>query len=262
MIQANPYKFTEYENEVNEICEDFLKQRGLSYFHFRRNYPDGSWTILTNNITFLIDFLQSDSTDVKHPAPISVQQCLVHFWNEYISEKLKELAEKKHSLYHGITIVNRFKNYYDCAAFAMPYSHPHPASFYMHILNDLKSFSQTHSLLKKVERDRQHLPVSNKGVVRADLLLPQRSGRIQIASDDEQYVTTLEFVCMQLFNDGKSYKDIGEMLSISPRTVETHLTRMKRRTGLTFGEIALKSFKMIPKPESQCSADNYKNSYS
>lgn len=250
MIQGNPYKFIEYEDEVKKICGDFLQQRGLSYFHYRRNYLDGSWVVLTNNTSFFKDYLNNEATEIKYPPPICVHQSLVYFWDECLTDELRNLTEYKNSLYHGLTIINRFKNYFDCAAFAMSQPHSYPVSFYMRIFHDLKTFAQlfpqmAQPLMESIEADRLHMPIHQQDLNRASLLLPSRSTHIQITSAKDSYVTTFELFCMQLLNEGKSYKEIGNILSMSPRTVETYLTRVKRRTGLTFDEIALKSFKMI-----------------
>lgn len=251
MIQGNPYRFVEFENEIKKICGDFLQQRGLSYFHYRRNYSDGSWIILTNNTSFLIDFLNSEAREITYPPALCLHQSLVYLWDECLTTDLRDLTQVKNKLFHGITIVNRFKKYYDCAAFAMAKPHSSPISFYMRIFHDLKTFSQlfpqmAQSLLTSIESDRIHMPIHQQDLNRAALLLPSRSTRISMSKDKNDYVTTFELFCMQLLNEGKSYKEIGNMLTMSPRTVETYLTRMKRRTGLSFDEIALKSFKMAP----------------
>lgn len=45
------------------------------------------------------------------------------------------------------------------------------------------------------------------------------------------YLTTQELACIRFILQGLSYKQTAQMLEISPRTVETYLIRVKRRTG-------------------------------
>jgi DNA-binding CsgD family transcriptional regulator len=249
MVKGNPYLFIHYENEVEKICGDFLRQRGLSYFHYRRNYQDGSWFVLTNKTGFLKEFIGGNVKEISYPPPLFVHQSLVYFWDECLTEEVRVITQEMNSLYHGVTIVNRHKDHFDCAAFAMSQPHPCPSSYYLRIFHDLKTFSQlfpqmAKPMIDKVQLDRMYMPIHKQDLNRAALLLPRRSIRIQMSSQGNNYLTTYELFCIQLLNEGKSYKEIGEILSMSPRTVETHLSRMKRRTGLTLGEIAIKSFKM------------------
>jgi hypothetical protein len=221
----------------------------LSYFHYRRIYKDGSLAVLTNKSGFLKDFFQSNAKEPIYSKPISLHQSLLYFWDECLSEELQALTKEKHSLYHGMTLINRHKEYYDCVAFAMPTSRSSPVSHYFNIFNELKKFSELFvqmgkPLINKMESQRIKLPAQRQDSNRKSLLLPPKSDQIPIGPDPGAYVTTYELLCMQLLREGKSYKQIGETLSMSPRTVETHLARSKRRTGLTFDELSLKSFKM------------------
>lgn len=60
--------------------------------------------------------------------------------------------------------------------------------------------------------------------------------------ENNNYITTYEALCVQLLQEGKSYKEIGTLLSMSSTTVKTHLIRLKARTGLSFQEASLQSF--------------------
>lgn len=258
MINKNDFYFRNLEKQVYEICKDFISSRGISYFHFRRNYKDGSILILTNKGELLSDFFRSSHKEIKYPPPISTHRSLVYFWDEYSTEEFVILTREKHKLYHGITIVNRHKEYYDCVAFAMSASHPSPYSWYLNIFHDLKVFSELFPkiadlLIKKTELERIHLSACRQDANRKFLFLPQKSKRIYITSDFEGYVTTYELLCMRLLCEGKTYKQIGSILSMSPRTVETYLDRLKNRTGLAFHDLLTKSFKILP-PNFDCSS--------
>jgi DNA-binding CsgD family transcriptional regulator len=74
------------------------------------------------------------------------------------------------------------------------------------------------------------------------LFLPKRSSRFYIGDNVHYYITTYEALCMQLAQEGQSYKEIGSLLSMASTTVKTHLRRLEARTGLSFQEISLQSF--------------------
>jgi len=46
------------------------------------------------------------------------------------------------------------------------------------------------------------------------------------------HITKREKQCLKLLNQGHSIKTIANELSLSPRTVETHLKNIKNKTGL------------------------------
>lgn len=249
MLCENLYTFFKYDEEVRKITEPFILNLGYSYFHFRRNFKDGSSIVLSNNSSFLLDFLENTKRVVPYKDPISFQKILVYFWDEFLPQDLIFLTRDKHYLHHGISIFDRHKDYYDCYALAMSDFHPSPVSWHLKNFNDLKIFIEkfpemAEHLITKMEEERYIVPKINISI-RSDMLyLPERSGRIDLGAGYKDYITTYELLCMQLLREGKSYKDIGSNLSMSPRTVETHLARLKRRTGLTFEELFLKSFKM------------------
>lgn len=51
---------------------------------------------------------------------------------------------------------------------------------------------------------------------------------------DNTYVTEKEFISLHYLSKGYSYKEIGQKLSISPRTVETYINHIRLKLGYTF----------------------------
>ena len=64
---------------------------------------------------------------------------------------------------------------------------------------------------------------------------PRLSERIQATADDEEAraaLTSRERQVLRQLADGKTNKEIGALLSISARTVETHRARLMRKLNL------------------------------
>lgn len=245
--------FCSLASDVDKICKSFLQARGLSYFHFRRIFKDNTFVVLSNDISFCTDFFKNNIKEPSYYIPTYIRQSSVYFWDECMSPEIIDLTREKHGLYHGITILSRRKNFYDCSAFAMPEFHSAPSSYYLHILKDLQTFSElfpkrASSLIEKACQNRIKLLSSREDQNRQSFFLPERSARHPLSDHPDDYITTYELLCLQLFQDGKSYKQIGELLSMSPRTVETHLSRLKIRTGLTLRDLFLKSFRISSVP--------------
>lgn len=232
--------------EVDKICRPFLYPRGISYFQFKRIYKDGSFIILANHSASFKNLLEKDFIDPSPYMPVYIPQSSIYFWDESLSESHLSFIKEKQGVYHGLTIVSRRKNFYDCTTFAMSERHSSPAAYYFHILKDLQKFvdffpTVARILIEKASKQPAKTLLSNSGVSCKNFFLPKRSKRFWIGKGVNDYVTTYEALCAQLFQEGKSYKEIGAILSMAPSTVETHLKRFKARTGLTLQELSLQS---------------------
>jgi len=233
--------------EVNRVCKTFLYPRGFAYFQFKRTYRNGSFILLANRPDFFQDLLEKDLIEPSLATPLFLRQSCVYFWDESLSvERLFFIRENK-GVYHGLTIISRRKDFYDCATFAMEHCHPSPFAYYFHILKELQKFAElfptmARNLIEKAMEKSLKTPAPGYGINRKHLFLPKRSTRFRIGENAKDYITTYEALCVQLLQEGKSYKEIGSILSMAPSTVETHLKRLKTRTGLTLQELSLLSF--------------------
>jgi DNA-binding CsgD family transcriptional regulator len=128
--------------------------------------------------------------------------------------------------------------------------HPSPVVYYFHILKALQNFSElfptkARHLIKEATKKPIKRRVSVKDANRNFFFLPTRSARFYIGEDVNKYITTYEALCVQLMQEGKSYKEIGTILSMASSTVKTHLNRLKERTGLSLQEVSLQSFQKL-----------------
>lgn len=234
--------------DIDNISSFFLRPRGLTYFQFKRIYKDDSFIVLANNSLFFNDFLENNLPEPYSDVATHIRQSFIYFWDDFLSPERISLTRNRDNIFHGITIISRRKKFYDCTAFAMSKLHSSPASYYLHTLKELQIFSEYFPKIALSHRDNVCGDLLKVGVTKQSLsykrfFLPQRSTRFKIGEGLNDYITTYEALCLQLLQDGKSYKEIGSILSMSPRTVETHLVRLKTRTGLTFKELSLQSFK-------------------
>ncbi|MBX9806050.1 MAG: helix-turn-helix transcriptional regulator [Alphaproteobacteria bacterium] len=233
---------------VDNICKFFIVPRGLSYFQFKRIYKDESYIVLANNPMFFKDFFENNFVEPSYTIPTYIHQSPIYFWDEFLTPEVHSLTREENQIYHGLTIISRRKKFYDCTTFAMSELHLSPSSYYLQILKDLQMFSElfpkiAKALIEKISQQRIKGVTLKPGLSGRPFFLPQRSSRFKIGEGLNDYITTYEALCLQLLQEGKSYKEIGSILSMSPRTVETHLARLKTRTGLTLRDLALQSFK-------------------
>ncbi|MBX9805025.1 MAG: LuxR C-terminal-related transcriptional regulator [Alphaproteobacteria bacterium] len=236
----------EAAQEVDKITKFFLVPRKIAYFQFRRIYKDNTYIVLSNHPHFLNDFLEKGFIEPSVHRPILTRQSFILFWDESFSESLLSCMKDRDRIYHGLSIINRRKNFYDCASFAMPEPHPSPYIYYLHIMMELQRFSEifpslARNLIEKAPKEPLK-PFVPDYITHEDMFLPKRSIQYPIGEDATNYITTYEALCAQLFLECKSYKEIASILSIAPSTVETHLRRLKERTGLSIHDILLQTF--------------------
>jgi len=241
---------TELSKEVAEICDYFLRLRNLSCFQFKRVDQSGSSVILANNPALFREFSESGFAGFMASVSVHTRQSSFCFWDEALPEDYLSSLKEQLGIYHGFTILGRQKTFYDCTTFAMAEAHPSPATYYFHILNDLQKFAElfpvkaAHLMRKSSWQSSEILSPQDPDHKR--FFLPKRSARLTIEGTAGNYITTYEALCVQLTQEGKSYKEIGSMLSMTPATVKTHLTRLKARTGLTLQELSLQTFHIDP----------------
>lgn len=248
MHSMDSYEQNQTADEIDKICDPFLTPRGLTYFQFKRIYKDGSFIILANKNNFFHDFLEQDLLKPLPTFPLYTSQTSIYFWDEFLSTARMSCIRDRKGIYHGITIISRRKNFYDCTTYAMGVSHPTPCAYYFHLIKELQKFAELFPnlarlhLRKAAEKPFRNQDTSHGSNVK-EFLLPKRSTRLRFGDESKEYITTYEALCMQLLQEGKSYKEIGSILSMAPSTVETHLKRLKARTGLTMQELSLQTFR-------------------
>ncbi|MCE3230371.1 MAG: hypothetical protein K0R76_491 [Alphaproteobacteria bacterium] len=234
--------------EVDKICSPFLRPRGFSYFQFKRVYKNGSIITLANHPDFFKDLLETNFSEFFRSIPLQARQSPIYSWDELKQQtSILPLLNDNERVYHGITFINRRKVFYDCTTFAMAECHPTPFSYYFNILKELQKFVEifptlARHLIDNITKKPIKTLVPIQDLKRKKFFLPKRSARFPIGAGAKDYVTTYEVFCLQLLQEGKSYKEIGSILSMSKNTVETHLTRLKARTGLSLQELSLQSF--------------------
>lgn len=149
-----------------------------------------------------------------------------------------QLAKEKCNLHHGLTLVRRSAQHYDMIAVALPQMRQNIASFYLTkrlaIEQFINTFDKNHyDLIRIVNTDRIGLAKPYRDVNYQKICLPH--GRLEISGPyGAFYMTAQEMACLRLLCQGATNKQIGQILHISSRTVETYITRIKERSGIAY----------------------------
>ncbi len=224
------------EKQVNDFCTPFFDAHGFNYFQYARMYSDGSISVLFNNANLfrhLVDLDYPSFSSFKEEEH-QRKQAYWFLWDEELPWLPVKMARDCHNLHHGLTLLRRSKNYYDMIAVALSNAKINAASYYLNKFQAIEYFIQsfeknnTH-LLHAVNSCPIQCPEHNRDRNLYRILNPTK--RIKVL--DNAYITAQELSCLRLLLSGLTYKEIGQMLELSPRSVETYIARAKLRTGKT-----------------------------
>lgn len=226
-------------SKVSEVGKEFIQHHNLRYFTYLRCYEDGKITSLANDSALYLYFFEFE-TRIFTSAPEDNAQTYIYLWDELADRStLLDYSKEKLNMHHGMTIVRRHKHYYDLFAFALPEAKPNALSYYLSHLKQFEQFSNDFlhkgsDLIHTVENQKVLLPPHMQDQHLSKICLGDKPLRHEvIGKQGSTYITSQEFSCLQFLSQGKSYKEAASLLSISPRTFETYLNRMKTRTGFS-----------------------------
>lgn len=240
-IALNNPVFT-LKEKVQELSNDFLKNFGFNYFQYLRCYADGSIGLLTNN-TGLIEYVQQiDNLPVVYSSYAKEYENTHSYWflwDDSLPKFPVQLAREKFNFHNGITMVRRSQHYYDMIAVALPTEHPNAASFYLNKLKIIEQyindFERNHrDLITMMNKNKIALPNVYRDTNYEMLCLA--NGRVNVYGKyGMTYITSQELACLRILFQDASYKEIAQCLGLSPRTVETYISRVRQRTGFKTG---------------------------
>jgi DNA-binding CsgD family transcriptional regulator len=227
--------------KIQEICVDFLNQFGFSYFQYLRCYADGSVTLLTNNTSLTEYFAEIDNQPVVFSSYTEEHENLHSYWflwDEELPTYPVSLAKNKFNIHNGLTLVRRSKTYYDMIAVALPEHCNNAGSFYLNKMKAIEQFitsfdRNNKDLINLINANPLVLPTNYRDINYQKLCLTNNRVKIN-GANGPSYLTSQELACLRLLLQGNSYKQIGVILEISDRTVESYILRIKHRTGFKY----------------------------
>ncbi len=226
-----------FTDQVKFIVKDLFFNTGIKYFIYLRGSLDGSVSALFSHGDFFLDLLEKG-------LPISLGfgkeykslQTYSYWWNDKYPKEVIALAQK-HGLGSGFSLVRRYHDYFEMFGFADSNIAPLTASSYISCLSGFETFSDHFvrvgkNIIKQVIEHPLLIPSHQNFHNPQEICLGGVKGQyLTKGISGETYLTALEFFSLQLFLKGKSYKEIGRILSVSHKTVEKYLSNVKRKTG-------------------------------
>ena len=246
--------------EVARICAP-LKKFDTTYLNFVRRYEDGSEICLTTDEKWTKYFYTNQLyTKVKVDRIFVENGYLANKikfipWTQFSDSPILEIQRRDFGVGIGASLIFIHKGYADFFHFGTRNENQHMISVYANFSDCLFQFthyfydkaaeiiqtaSRKENLIYLPDRIsyKQTTPAANpnchlnikefvKDTIPKHFLIHLPDGGV--------YLTKQEVRCLSLFTFGKTAPEIGEMLHISTRTVETHVQNLKQKLGLSSG---------------------------
>lgn len=232
--------------EITGVARPILKKYDLNYFQYLTVYADGSFSILCNQVNwqqFILNHMHQSNEPMVY-SHIAQKESLspnnyYFLWEPNLPSKPVTLA-REFNIANGLTFVERYPTHYNMIAFATPLNNTKALDIYLNNIQELQNFIQNFKhdqkkLILEMGKHRLYPSKIQQDVNLHKMLLPREATIKRIAvhyQGKKGYLTFQEGVCLKHLAQGKSYKWIAEEMSISPRTVETYLNRIKHRLDL------------------------------
>jgi len=262
MVNIDFQRYIEQRKLLRKLTDIIkpLESKGLRHFAYNEIYYNGDYSILCGNndwVKYYFDnrsklecnLLFMDMTfDKNHTSQI--------IWNlQDSSSMVKELA--KYNVRDGYSLYMKKPADGKITAFHFG-SIGKNSEIYRYYLNAAEAFKEfiryfyaeiglenLNSMAKFSSKNLKHL--MSKYVEDSSLSFDLKIKKYEAEFNSiRQSISKQEYACLNLLAQAKSAKDIGQILHISPRTVETHFLNLKHKYNLRSKDGLLELYKKIP----------------
>ena len=233
--------------EVKELCSPLFASSKVNYFYFSRFFPDGTCFCLNTHPDWVKFFY--NNKERLYPTEeylAKVPEIFYEFFDNYDNET-SSIAANNFGLNNYFTIYIKQKEYCDLFGFALEEG---GSDFYLNNLRALKKFvvyflERGSKLINQAQEQNNRLVLpeylKDRDLVREKKIFVRDfdfcdSVHIEKCHVDykniSSFITARELECIKYSILGKSSKEIGIILEISHRTVETHFLQVRIRFNI------------------------------
>lgn len=232
-------------NYIRLVCEP-LKAIQVGYFLYAKRFHDSSYIYLTNlpewqKFYFRNHYyLQNEFDDPDENYPTGA-----FMWSGLNSHEIYNSLRDKFNIDHGLTIIQKYQ---DCTEFFHfgALQNNNILNIYLNNLDIFKRFicyfkDKTAELLEAAATSRIILPkrknqqIANVCLMQDAILIFKeltKINRYYVSPErSDIYLTKREMECLHWYVHDKTAEEVGMILGLSKRTVETHLLSAKNKTN-------------------------------
>lgn len=238
---------------VRDICKPLFDSTDISYFHHAELYDCAKISILTTHAEFHEHFWKH-----RYEKELFKQYYVGIFFNEPAAIPILRDG-LQFGIDHILMIIVRHSNHYETFGFGTRPGNDAIVNFYLNHMDVLKKFTiyfreKGGDLIKAAQKNL--LPVEGYSIremkdfrkaEKAECYFNIKPKKIIIQTESaEVLVTAREFEILKLIAMGYSGKEIANTLHVVLKTVETHVSNIKRKLGCMRRSDLVKYFLKCP----------------
>ncbi|MBT4879449.1 MAG: helix-turn-helix transcriptional regulator [Alphaproteobacteria bacterium] len=237
---------------VEEVCEPLFENFNISYFSYVKFLPDNKYLYLGTDEEWLQCYFKN--FDYSNKVHQEVQDAFEgkSFYSLRIGNQksIKEPvlnAMYEHDIWNAINLYTSHESEVEKFCFASNREDVDNMNFYLNNLDVLKRFivyfkNSCDSLIDASDESKLAL-VQNREPCIIGKQAPKNPNNSQLLEKTKlkkysfnvecqpTILSAQEFQCLQYFTRGKTMKEIGIILNISHRTVESYINNIRRKIG-------------------------------
>lgn len=239
------HNFYKYADEVRDICQDLLAFTPVNLFCLGRAYDNGDYNAIMTDKMWTYNYLKNDFQQLGVEHYMASQEKNCYLWNLTFMQGncpktralLKACEQFKHG--SGLIIVEKHKDYKEVCFITTnydPYKNdpylseniPYFKRFILYFKEQLYKNKKLHEAYLQIYKNT----ITEKPVyfhTNAKINFPIKNYYLGGSFRDIAF-SQREAECLKLLHQGKTAKEIARRLNLSPRTVETHLNKIKQKT--------------------------------
>ncbi len=232
-LSTNHITFTS-SADIAEIAKP-LKKLGIIHFTYMRSYHNGARVYLGNNAEFYDIYLKgkhylTGNTECK-PGLYKEQAIL---WSTLPNQKIIDDCSRSRNIDHGIFLFHPQKKYCEGFAFATHAGNDRIINTYLSKMDILITFKEyfrekAETIIHQAEKQKIILPFNDKLDISKSLL--NDDYRHLFTSNNKAPLTKRQLECCYLLMQGKTAKEIANIIGLSIRTVEDYLSHVRSKLG-------------------------------
>lgn len=238
------------DNSQN-ICSPLFSLLGINYFSFYRVYSDGQRIRLTTNPNWAKHYYENDyfryGQIERHP---HLYESGIALWDHWPKDTLAwktvgKDAQENFDIDHGFNIVKQQGDFMDVFELTAPPTKPEINNIYLRYLDSIYNFityfySQAAPLIHIFEKNKLNFPIDNdiffrkdeSGLFKTENTFSGSSNTVLAINGFSVEITKREMEALTQIFRGKTAKEAAKALSLSPRTIEDYIQRVREKTGL------------------------------
>lgn len=244
--------------QMKMIAKPLFKYFNINCFGYAKTYNDGTHIDLCTAPEWLSCFYSNFYNHSMSHREYTAYKNSYTSYSQLADQVTVKSMSDDFGLAHGFSIIKKHDHFSEFFGFTTTPDNPNIQNWYYNNIDILENFilyfkEQASDLILTAENDRLILPNNVPGSISDIYLMSQNEeinnqflNEIKQSKKPKMHLTDKEFAVMQYIIRGYSMKQTAALLNASPRTIESHLCNLKRKTNSkNVTEMAMKIIKEI-----------------